>query len=170
MKRIITFVIACLLLFSLVSCSKKEPDPEVIFSRIGVNVDDGTIEVYTNSHGGFLGDGETYAKIVFSDDVFCNEIKNNAEWSKLPLTPTLNIVVYGGDRQNGASSKSFIRDENDQPLIPNISDGYYFFKDRHDNSKNEKDDTPILDRASVNFTLAIYDSESKTLYFYEIDT
>ena len=170
MRKILLFMVICLLFNILTSCAGTATESDMISRRIDVSVDGGCVEVYTDNHGGFHGDGETYAKIIFSDESFCDAIKQNSEWSDLPLSENLNVVVYGGTLPNGEPWGSFIEDENDQPLIPTISNGYYFFKDRHYESRNRKDDSLIFERYSFNLTLAIYDSDSKVLYFYEIDT
>ena len=172
MKRIVlTSIIACLLLCALVSCTGTLSEAEIISQSIGVSVDNGCIEFYTDDHGGFHGDGETYAQITFADNSFLNKIKENEQWSELPLSQNLNVIVYGGELPNGESWLPFIQDENDQPLLPTISNGYYFFKDRYNEyKKDEKDDSLLFERYSMNFTLAIYDADSHTLYFYEYDS
>lgn len=169
MKRIL-LLIACLLLYVLTSCSGTLSEEETISRSIGVSVDSGFIEEYTDTHGGFHGDGEAYAKIAFSDESFCDLVKDNPDWQPLPLPKTLKVVLYGGTLDNGDSWSSFIENENDTPQLPDISDGYYFFKDRYSGGTDEKDVSVIFERYSMNFTLAIYDTDSKTLYFYEIDT
>ncbi|MBO5328889.1 MAG: hypothetical protein J6B04_06925 [Clostridia bacterium] len=169
MRKLLSFLLI-LCIYSLTACTSTATEHEIISKDLGVDVSKGQVQIYRDDHGGFHGDGETYAKITFSDESFYNAIQNNAEWARLPLTQILTVVVYGGTLPNGDSWESFIKDEDDKLLIPSISDGYYFFKDRHIESKSEKEDSPIFDRYSMNFTLAIYDSQSKVLYFYEIDT
>ena len=169
-KRALSLILAFLGIFLLTACGGTASEAERISKRIDLSVDGGNVEIFTDSHGGFLGDGETYAKVTFSDETFCDKIKQSSKWSALPLTEALNIVVYGGEMKNGYSRDSFIVDEEDRLLIPTINNGYYFFKDRHSESKDSKDDTSLFERNSLNFTLAIYDIDSKTLYFYEIDT
>ena len=170
MKKVISlFTITCLL-FAMTSCRKIVDKTSIISGRLGVPVEGGHVEVDTDTHGGCNGDGETYAEITFSDESFFDEIKSNSEWSELPLTETLNHFVYGGLDSKGRYRFPAVEDENHKSIIPPISNGYYFFKDRHPNCTDEKDDSQIFDRYSFNFTLAIYDSNSKTLYFYEIDT
>ena len=54
--------------------------------------------------------------------------------------------------------------------IPQIENGYYYFYDRHDEATDPYDDSEFLARFSFNFTLAIYDSDTNTLYLCEYDT
>ena len=50
-----------------------------------------------------------------------------------------------------------------------IEKGYYFFKDRHAEA-NSGSGADLLSRASMNFTLAIFDAAANRLYYYELDT
>ena len=54
--------------------------------------------------------------------------------------------------------------------IPTIENGYYYFKDRHSESTNKYDYTDINNRPSYNFTFAILDKDTNTIYYYELDT
>ncbi len=170
MKRIIVSIITCILLGSLTACEEPTPPEKIISNHLGVSVGDGIIETYTDNHGGFHGDGEAYAKVSFSDDSFYDLIRENPEWHNLPLPQTLKVIVYGGKLDSGESWAPFIEDKYGCPLLPDVYNGYYFFKDRHRESTDEKDSSIIFDRYSMNFTMAIYDSDTKTLYFYGIDT
>ncbi len=169
MKRILSFaIVICLVL--LTSCTYSVDEHALISDKLGVDVSSGEIRVYNDTHGGFLGDGEAYAEIVFPDDAFCEALSSSTEWLPLPLSRNLSVAVYGGTIRNGESRSSLIKDKNDELLIPEITAGYYFFTDRHSESKDEKDDSLIFERYSLNFTLAIYDPSTRTLYFYAIDT
>ena len=48
--------------------------------------------------------------------------------------------------------------------------GYYYFIDRHSDSKDKYDYSDINKRSSYNLTIAIYDKSNKTIYYYELDT
>ena len=54
--------------------------------------------------------------------------------------------------------------------IPKIENGYYFFFDRHSESINKYDDSKINDRSSYNFTIALLDKNTNTIYYYRLDT
>ena len=87
----------------------------------------------------------------------------------MPLPENLNTLVYG--KLNESESEGpYITDNDGNQKFPNIENGYYFFKDRHDENKNAIDDTNVLNRHSFNFTIAIYNSDTKVLYYYELDT
>ena len=51
-----------------------------------------------------------------------------------------------------------------------LKEGYYFIYDRHSESTEPFDSTEILERASLNFTAAIYDADTDRLYYVEVDT
>lgn len=68
--------------------------------------------------------------------------------------------MYGDEK-----TSSYVTDNNSRLLFPEISEGYYMLIDRQeDKSQN------ILKRSSLNFTLAVYNTKSNTLFFAEIDT
>ena len=59
----------------------------------------------------------------------------------------------------------FVCDENGNSLIPEIKNGYSMLIDKQDKSL-----TNMLERASLNFVLGVYDTDTNTLYYYELDT
>ena len=54
-------------------------------------------------------------------------------------------------------------------LLPNIERGYYLLIDRQ-NQNNQSKKENILDKASFNYDLGIYDMDTNTLYFCQLDT
>ena len=168
MKKSISILLLFLVLVCT-SCSLFEPltDLELLSSKLNnLDVTNGEILYFNDTHGGFLGDGECYAEVKFSNNSVSDIIKN--EWQKLPLTNNLNTVIYGGEVETEfgpGTVLSFVDDK-----IPKVKNGYYYFEDRHSDSTNKKDDTDIFNRYSYNFTVAIYDLDTHTLYFYALDT
>lgn len=170
MKKFFFVVVLCLLCSTVLSACTTATEHEIISDALGMDVSACEIKTFTDTHGGFLGDGTTYAELIFPDDSFCATIQNNAKWVSLPLSQELQVVVYGGTRQNGESWTPFVRDENGSPLIPTITNGYYFFKDRQAEIGKEQDDSMLFQRYSMNFILAIYDADAQTLYYYKYDS
>ena len=70
----------------------------------------------------------------------------------------------------GDESGQYGYDLAEEVNIPEVTNGYYYFCDRHSDSIDSSDDTNLLSRASFNFTLAIYDSDTNRLYYVEFDT
>ena len=59
-------------------------------------------------------------------------------------------------------------DEEQEPLLPEVENGYYRLIDRQ--MENGFVTAAMLERASLNFTLGIYDTDTDTLYYCEMDT
>lgn len=109
-----------------------------------------------DTHGGFHGDGESLVKVYFSDNQakkFVSEIENNDYWSKLPMNEVLQT--------------NNITDEISVPIIEN---GYWFFLDRHNKTIDKYNYKEPFDRASLNYSIAIFDIDANVLYIYSLDT
>ena len=112
-------------------------------------------------HGGFHGDGESLAKIYFSEgqaEKFIEKINKNEHWRKLPMTE---------DIRNYTSKGAYEGTE-----IPLIENGYWFVLDRHSKATNKYNELDIFNegRYSLNFTVAVFDIDTNILYCYEEDT
>ena len=140
-----------------------------ISNTLEVDVSDGVVIYQYDDHGGFLGDGEMLVKLSFSDTDCLNRIKESSAWKPLPLTKNLEAFVYGAVIY-GCNYEPCIHDEDYNPVVPKIENGYYCFVDRHSQSKDKKDDFPLLNRYSINCSLAIYDTDTNLLYYLELDT
>ena len=132
-----------------------------VINNLGLNKDKCKILETTDTHEGFLGDGDYFAKIK------CSKIEDKIlkKWNKLPLSDSLKEVT----EMKHCDSKS-CEDIYKRYNIPNIENGYYYFEDRHSDSTNTFDDSDINNRPSYNFTLAILDKDTNTIYYYELDT
>lgn len=89
-----------------------------------------------------------------------------------PLDDTVKALVYGIETREGDSLigiGSYLSDEENRPLIPEIENGYYLLIDRQA-EEGKATGADILYRASLNFTLGIYDSDADILYYFELDT
>ncbi len=62
---------------------------------------------------------------------------------------------------------SFLLDKNNNPLLPEIQNDYYYFLDRGNEYEQGKS---IAERYSLDFTVCVYDADNSTLYFCKIDT
>lgn len=114
-----------------------------------------------DTHGGFHGDGTYYLTLDCSQNKeVAMELVNS--WNAFPLSQNLQTILYGSK-----SRSSLLAEETN---IPEITNGYYYFCDRHSESTDASDDTNLFSRASYNFTLMIYDSDTDRLYYVEFDT
>ncbi len=91
-----------------------------------------------------------------------------AGWQELPLPEPLETAMYSVTEADG--ERTITRGTCFQREIPWVSDGYYFFRDRHSESADPADPAELLERGSYNFTVALYDRDSQTLYYGEVDT
>ena len=153
MKKIIVLLI---ILFLVTGCSNNN-----VISNLGLNKDNCKIIEEKDTHSGFLGDGDYFAKIK------CSKIEDklNKKWKELPISEPLKEATEL-EQCNSKSCENIYERYN----IPDIENGYYYFKDRHSESTNKYDDTDINNRPSYNFTFAILDKDTNTIYYYELDT
>ena len=132
-----------------------------IEESLGIDVSDAAIVQSYDDHSGFHGDGTIFAAFSFEDNALEERISAPGGWKVLPLTDTLTTLVYG-TRTETTATGPFIG-----ITMPKVEEGYYVFHDR----LNECDtDDLVLTRGSYNYTIAIYDSLSDTLYYCEYDT
>lgn len=115
-----------------------------------------------DTHGGMLNEGELLEKIYFSEkqaNNFVNRLKENTNWRELPITERLynKVCKYAMDEDMN---------------IPEVSNGYWFISDRHSRAKDKYSSEELFneDRHSYNFTVAVFDTDEKILYIYELDT
>lgn len=161
-------VLLLLIIFSLAGCGKKDTQSDISDS-IGIDVSKGTVLTDSDSHGGFHGDGMMFQQITFEDSKLLDEIKDNGSWKTMPLSQNIEARVYGVEEDTSRIGP-YLTDESGDTIIPNIQNGYYYFYDRHSESKEPYNDEDVLNRASFNFTLAVYDSDNHVLYYVEFDT
>lgn len=155
MKKVVAIICAIFIFaFSLIGCSLKD----TVAYNLKLNVSSGEVLESFNTHGGFNGDGTTFVKIKFSDDSALAQIENNNTWKSIPSDKTVNDLLYG-------NYSDFVCDEDGNSLIPKIKNGYSLLIDKQNETL-----TNMLERASFNFILGIYDADTDILYFYELDT
>ena len=116
-KAVVIICTIVIFAFSLIGCG----DKDTVAYNLKLNVSSGEVAESFDTHGGFNGDGATFAKIKFSDDSALAQIE--------------------------------------------IKNGYSMLIDKQDDSL-----TNMLERASLNFVLGVYDTDTNTLYYYELDT
>jgi hypothetical protein len=165
MRKLYWFVF--LLIASMLMGCEDDSMDTIGLKELGIDQSKGEINNYVDTHGS-LGDGVTYIEIKFSgdnaEDVESN-LKDNENWIKLPLSNQLNTALYGTD-----DYISLLQSSDELPSIPEVSKGYYYFRDRYSDSMDSKEDAELLGRGSMNFDVVIYDIEKQILYIIQIDT
>lgn len=167
MKKLRLLVLIVALAYGLAGCVLFPPHSTAFNIERITGVDIGKCEIVqnTNTHGGFHGDGET------SIIIDCKENKDEimsqvTKWKPLPLSENLQLIMYGGTK-DGVTYGYLLAEEAN---IPMIESGYYYFIDRQSKAQDKYSDEALFDRYSFNFSLALYDTETDLMYFYEFDT
>lgn len=112
--------------------------------------------LYMNSHGGFHGDGATFAELRFApeDGEAVERLLENSGW--LPLPATGSAASYMGDRLPGEICSM----DGVDPIMPEAENGWWRFADT----------TPGDYGYIANFVLWMYDADAAALYYWEYDT
>ena len=147
-RKLISIALLLTILVTVLLINSTSKKLNYIASVIEIDLNHCKFEMEKDNHGGFLGDGEYIAKIKCTEqqdkDIKC-------KWKPLPMSCKLIHGEY-------------------TDYIPNIQDGYFFIYDRHSESSDSSDEAEIMSKSTYNFSLGIYDSKNKILYFYELDT
>ena len=167
-KRIIALLCSVFLLVTLVSSCGPNVRGE-IKAQTGLELGGETEVTYKNSHGGFLGDGATAVTVKFRDGALKEQIEKDDRWHALPMSQNVSVALYGGTATTGAEWSSVVRDLSEFEM-PEIENGYWFFRDRHPESSDNYDDAELFSRVSFNFVISVYDADLNVLYYFKIDT
>ena len=138
---------------------------------LGFAPEGGQVVRSEDTHGGCHGDGHRFIVMDFGGEsgrALAARLEASEKWKPLPFDRTLTALAYGlreGPRQTGP----FVTGRGGSALLPAIEKGYYFFNDRHADA-NSGSGSDLLSRASMNFTLAVFDAAANRLYYYELDT
>lgn len=168
MKKHAAIALFLLLAFLVSGCTVMNTQKEIA-AAIGVELPAGEVISTSDTHGGFHGDGVEYTVLQFEEDVISDRVSELEGWHELPLTDNVQILLYGrveGDNILGP----FLKDDDGEPLLPEISNGYYFFEDRFSEAAEPYDDSGIFERGAFNLTTAIYDTDTNCLYYIRFDT
>ena len=134
----------------------------------GIDVSSAAVLAEEDSHGGFHGDGTAFLCFDCSGTDIADQIAGSESWTPFPLDDTVRTLVYGIEDET-AKMGPYLSDEDGKPRIPEIEKGYYFLTDRQA-EEGKAAGADLLHRASLNFTLGIYDSDTDILYYFEMDT
>lgn len=161
----------CFLLGCLLTALLPRNTKTIISEYMGIDVSRCEILQESESHGGFLGDGQTYVELQATEAEFHHILEDMTdEWKKLPLTENISKAVYGSETETEVRSPLISGEKDGSSLIPPIENGYYYFTDRNELSSDPADDSKLFDRYSWNFTLVICDQERRRIYYVKYDT
>lgn len=166
MKKLGWIGIVLVFVFSLAACGSKEPQ-EMVSEALGVDASTGSTMSSMDTHSG-NGDGISCVVLHFDGNEMIKQIEADAAWQPFPLDETVQTLVYGvSDAES--SIGPFLTDEDGETLVPEIKNGYYRLIDRQV-EQDAATGADILNRASFNFTVGLYDTDTNTLYCCELDT
>lgn len=171
MKKASFPVLVLLCLLSLTACSWINPFDahNYIEKRLFMTLPEKVAIEYDDSHGGFHGDGEFFAKVTFTEGQakdFLNSIRDNEKWYTLPMEKDLSLLVFGG--KDGDMTYGYGSDK--MKPAQDIKNGVYFFRDRYVEQYKNDVSSGLLKRFSYNYSIGIYDKDNRILYVYELDT
>lgn len=152
-------ILLILLLFS--GCRRVEAK-EYLSQQLEVDVSTGHVVRYWDDHGGFHGDGTTFGELYFSDNDVETAIRKSDAWQRLPLGESLQEFLD--------ATATFFTDEEGRHPLPEVQEGYYYFRNRRYGTKNPTNEEDLKGSVSYNVTLAVYDIRSEFLYYLEVDT
>lgn len=153
-RNLCWLIAVCLLLSGCVLLSGQD-GLKTLCADVGLNLKSAQILSDDDDHGGFHGDGMRLAVIRF-DEAADEELLQSVEgWSPLPLDDVMDETLY--ERIEGIYPSD--------ARLPRVEHGYWYFRDRASDTSR-----PFTTRYSYNFTAAIYDTDTNTLYYCEVDT
>lgn len=120
-----------------------------------------------DTHGGFHGDGDYFAKIKVPKDDFNTLYKKaskSKEWKSLPIENKIAIpLLYGGDYNN----ISYGTLGNGKKIPKNIKHGLYYYKNKYKEMyPDDKDNYDI----PFNYIVSVLDKDNNLIYVYEFDS
>ena len=156
MKKALRAAVAAIALSAAVAFAGCKVSPYSTFKRAtGVAVPEcgGVTTIDTT---GWNGDGELVYHFYLDEEngqKFENTVASAEHWQSLPMTATLDELVY----------------EHFDGVIPRVESGYYFFYDEQ-RKAHEAAENIIEISSSFDFVIGMYDTESRTVYYYEQHT
>ncbi len=163
---------ACLVLALGILISSRQTTQKKISKEIGIDVTNAELLSEVDTHGGFHGDGISCVALQLDAEV-AQTISQAPGWKTFPLDQTTKTLLYGVTQKTAEGlwkQGPYLRGNDERPLVPRIESGYYLLLDRHSEAKPDQDPAEILQRASLNLTVAVYDDVNGILYVCRLDT
>lgn len=164
MKKSLTIIIVIISIIVAHGVYKEKSRGNNYISLIGLNVPKKSKVIeFSDSHGGFHGDGVYYEVIQLDKEVvdsFTEDAINTGSWERLPMGKDLRKFIYG------EHTSTYSYGGYGENIPDDIYNGVYYFKDRYryDTSRY------LFDRLSQNFNFAILDVTEGRLYIIKYDS
>ena len=127
--------------------------------KTGINVSEGEINFGYDDHGGFHGDGELYLEILMPYSLD-NELIDNSLWKSAPVPEKIKNILEPVTKDFIYSHVNPEESYDDGCVFPNIKNGWYCFIDRRPEYTDE----------FLNYSFALYDPQTKIIYFLKYDS
>lgn len=168
-RRAAAALLAIVLPLCLFACSRPGRIADEISDALEIDLRAGRTVAVSQDRDRMFGDGQLFVELQFYGDDAEAAIRDNPRWNPLPPNDEVTTLLYGSSGINSFAGP-FVTTRDGEPLFPAVKTGYYFFEDRHPDAWAGEPESAVLERASFNFTVAVYDAESDTLYFAQLDT
>jgi hypothetical protein len=153
----------------------EKPNATWVEKAYHLQLDGATVDEAWDTHGGFLGDGTTYIVLSLSESIEDQITAQNNEYVGETKTggPWYSISEYALAYTSLAEEvKDYRVSTVDYPqLLPTIENGYFClindFQSKNDYVFFTEDTAQGL---YMNWRLAVYDSDTLKLYYYEYDS
>ena len=114
-------------------------------------------------------DGLSYGSVQFSDTYYAqisHQMQKSDAWHAFPLETELTYLLHGYT-QNNLTVPSLL--DGDAWDIPDVWCGYYYFIDHDYEGEEPQDLSDLSERDSLHITLVLYDTDSCTLHYWELE-
>lgn len=172
-RNFLALLLVMSILFLFSGCSDSSVNAQnKIEQALKMELPNFTICKYTDNHKGYSG--ELYAVIEMNQNdsiLFNSEILMSSEWKTLPITAiSYANVIWGGKITPQSKVGRIPSDiENGMWFFCDRSEIYHYYNRRSGKPASESDNTVVSAEICTNFTLAVYDKESRKLYVYIYD-
>lgn len=132
--------------------------PSYISRQLGIDLRNYDVITTYDSTGGNLGYMNSCTSFQIENDSFESElIHDSNKWAPLPMNTDIRTLLYGGTKNGIYYNCELLT----RAGVPYIEHGYYYFVSRDSQS------TSPLEPLSYDLYVAVYDSDTRILYYYE---
>ena len=175
-KFLLVTVLAVSMAASLTGCASSEK--KLVEEKLQIDLSSAKLLSKSDSHGGFHGDGTLVMSYDCSGAPLDLQLDELKKWQKFPIANVVKRLVIG---KVPSQEAPIFTDENGGNLLPDISNGYYFFEDStpreyrrtgRDEQEPEVAEGVVIvgdDYIPLNFVFAVYDTDSNILYYVKAD-
>lgn len=120
-----------------------------------------------DNHAGLSASGSAYAELQLKGESVAQQIAQSDAWKPLPMDEAMQVFVYGLTKDGKRQGPIFC-DDHQNPVFPQVAQGYYCFADRSPDAEGN-DAAAALARGVQNVSFGLYDADTNTLYYGELD-